>query len=265
MRTNIIIVVFAILALASCKKAGIQPGAVREDRAAKRMLQGVWVNDDEESVAFMAKGDTIFYPDSTSQPVYFQIVHDTLVLHGANVTKYPILKLAPHLFEFRNQAGDVVKLEKSSDRNDLLLFRHKRPVALNQNTLIKRDSVVNNANEAFHCYVQVNPTTFKVIKATYNDDGVEVDNVYHDNIVNVNVYKGAQRIFSRDFHKQDFRRYVPADFLESSVLSDIILEHAASDGIHFYAVLAMPDSQMSYNVNIVIAYDGRLSMSVKNS
>ncbi len=265
MRTNIIIVFLAILALASCKKAGSQSGAVREDNAAKQMLQGVWVNDDEESVAFMAKGDTIFYPDSTSQPVYFQIIHDTLVLHGANDMKYPIVKQAPHLFEFRNQTGDIVKLVKSENKSDLLLFTHKRPVALNQNKLIKRDSVVMFGNDSYHCYVQVNPTSFKVIKATYNDDGVEVDNVYHDNIINVNVYKGNTRLFSRDFHKRDFSRYVPSDFLESSVLSDIIIEHASADGVHFYAVLAMPDSQMSYNINLTISYAGKLEMKVRDN
>ena len=56
-------------------------GNVREDHNAKRMLQGIWGDEDENNVTFRAKGDTIFYPDTTSQPVYFQIVSDTLVLH----------------------------------------------------------------------------------------------------------------------------------------------------------------------------------------
>ena len=94
---------------------------------------------------------------------------------------------------------------------------------------------------------------------------MEVDNVYHDNIINVNVYKGNTRLFSRDFHKRDFSRYVPSDFLESSVLSDIIIEHASADGVHFYAVLAIPDSQMSYNINLTISYAGKLEMKVRDN
>lgn len=50
------------------------------------MLQGIWLNDDDEDdVAFRVKGDTIYYPDSTSQPVYFYIAGDTLVMKGANI------------------------------------------------------------------------------------------------------------------------------------------------------------------------------------
>ncbi len=58
-------------------------------------------------------------------------------------------------------------------------------LALNQNTLIKRDTVVVRGDEKYHLYVQVNPTSYKVYKSSYNDDGVEVDNVYYDNIVNL--------------------------------------------------------------------------------
>lgn len=58
----------------------------------------------------------------------------------------------------------------------------------------------------------MNPTTYKVYKSSYNDDGVQVDNVYYDNIVNIHVYHGANRVFSRDFHKKDFLKVVPAEF-----------------------------------------------------
>ncbi|MFC2475292.1 MAG: DUF4738 domain-containing protein, partial [Prevotella sp.] len=56
--------------------------AVQEDSVAKQMLQGIWVDEDGQDVAFKAQGDSIFYPDTTSQPVRFQIFGDTLVLHG---------------------------------------------------------------------------------------------------------------------------------------------------------------------------------------
>lgn len=60
-----------IIGWASCShKPDKHEAAQEEDLAAKKMLQGIWLNDDDEDdVAFRAKGDTIYYPDSTSQPV----------------------------------------------------------------------------------------------------------------------------------------------------------------------------------------------------
>lgn len=236
----------------------------QEDMAAKKMLQGIWINEDEESVAFRAKGDTIFYPDTTSQPVYFQIFNDTLVLHGANDVKYAIIKQAPHLFIFKNQNGDLVKLTLSEDDADKLMFDNHRPQALNQNILIKRDTIVSYIKDRYHCYVQVNPTTYKVIKSTYNDEGVEVDNVYHDNIIHISVFKGASKIYSQDFNKQNFIRLVPKDFLSQSILSDMILSKADAKGIHFTTSLCIPDSPSSYMVDVIISYSGKMTMVIAN-
>ena len=43
-----------------------------ESREAKRLMQGVWL-DDSESAVFQAKGDTVYYADSTSMPAYFRV------------------------------------------------------------------------------------------------------------------------------------------------------------------------------------------------
>lgn len=253
-----------LLGLTCCGHKAAAPEEVKEDAAAKKLLQGIWLNDDEEDdVAFRVKGDTIYYPDSTSQPVYFYIAGDTLVMKGANVVKYPILKQAAHLFEFKVQNGDVVKLVKTDDKSYLQQFVREHTVALNQNMLIKRDTVVTDGEEKFHLYVQVNPTTYKVFKSSYNDDGVEVDNVYYDNIINLNVFRGANKVFSRDFHKQDFKHQVPASFLEQAILSDLVYDHVDKQGVHYLAVLAMPDSSTSYQVEVVISTNGHMSMKVK--
>ena len=75
-----------ILAFVACGQKAEKQQEVKEDAAAKKMLQGIWLNDDDEDdVAFRVKGDTIYYPDSTSQPVYFYIAGDTLVMKGANL------------------------------------------------------------------------------------------------------------------------------------------------------------------------------------
>ena len=58
---------------------------------------------------------TCFYPDTTSMPVAFKVLADTLVLNGAKSSKYPILKQTAHLFIFANQNGEQIKLVKSGD------------------------------------------------------------------------------------------------------------------------------------------------------
>lgn len=263
MGNRTLILFFALLLVAcSGNKVNPQQAGAKEDRKAKELLQGIWVNDDEQDVAFRAKGDSIFYPDATSQPVRFQIFGDTLVLHGANDVKYPILKQAPHLFEFRNQNGDIVKLTKSENKDDIYLFTSHQPVVLNQNTLIKRDTIVYLNEKKYHCYVQVNPTKYKVVKATYNDEGVEVDNVYYDNIIHLSIFQGARKVFSRDFRKDMFTGFVPKGFLEQSILSDLTMLRAEPGAITYQAILALPDSPSSFIVDVTIGEGGKMNMKV---
>jgi lipoprotein len=261
---NILVLLCAATAIVACApKTPKNEGKVEEDKVAKQMLQGIWINADDESVAFKVKGDTIFYPDSTSSPAYFQIFRDTLVIHGADDTvKYPIVKQAPHLFMFNNSNGETVKLTLSEDALDKFQFDNNKAQVLNQNQLIKKDTLVSYEDMRYRCYIQVNPTTYKVIKATYNDEGVEVDNVYHDNIVNLTVYSGANRLFSHDFRKNDFNKFVPQDFLMQAILSDLTLYGVDKSGVHFNALLAMPDSPSYYVVEVSVSPTGRLKMQL---
>lgn len=265
MRKVLYILILVSFIFSGCKNRKAEVLVPKEDKAAKQMLQGIWINEDEEDIAFRAKGDTIFYPDTTSQPVYFQIFHDTLVLHGSNDVKYLIVKQAPHVFIFKNQNGEQVRLVKSEDPNDVYLFRvsqKHRPLALNQNKLIKRDTLITYRDQRYHCYVQVNPTTYKVIKQSYNDEGVEVDNVYYDNIIHLSIFNGAQRLFSRDFRKRDFSKQVPQEFLSQSILGDLVFSKSDAKGIHYSASLAIPDSPSSYVVDVMISYKGEMEMHV---
>lgn len=259
---KIAILVAAVLAFTACRKEAGTASAPAEDTAAKKMLQGIWLNDDDEGAAFRAKGDTIYYPDTTSMPVYFKVVDDTLVLCGAKEVKYHILKQTAHLFVFENQSGDQIHLVKSTDPSDMSYFGNHRTVALNQRQLIKRDSVVTVGGNHYHYYVQVNPTTYKVVKTSYNDDGVAVDNIYYDNIVHLSVYNGASCLFSSDFRKRDFAGLVPQQYLSQSVLSDIVYYQATAAGIEFVASLAIPDSASSFQIKITIAANGKKKMQV---
>lgn len=256
----LLVLLCGVTAFVGCGDKSKQAATPQEDTHAKELLQGVWLNEDDEDVAFRVKGDTIFYPDSTSQPVYFFIYSDTLVMKGANEVKYPIVKQAAHLFEFKNQSGDLVKLVKTSDKSYLKPFEQEKTVALNQNTLIKRDTIVSQGDSKYHLYVQVNPTTYKVFKSSINDDGVEVDNVYYDNIINLNVFHGANKVFSRDFRKKDFANKVPSSFLRQAILSDFVFYKIDASGIHYWAILPQPDSSLSYQVEVIVSFAGHLTI-----
>lgn len=261
-KTIFLLLLFLVFAgVYSCRKKNGNDVMPEENLSAKKMLQGIWVDEDGQNVAFKASGDTIFYPDSTSQPVYFQIVDDTLVLHGVNMTKYAIIRQTSHLFVFRNQNGDDVKCVLSEDPDDAAFFSKERPLALsvNQGQLIKRDTVVMYGDERYHCYVQVNPTTYKVVSQSYNTDGVVVDNVYYDNIINLNVYRGAQKLFGADFRKQQFVGEIPEQYLRQGILSDLLFDRCDEQGIHYVASLIIPGASMSsYQVEVVITYAGKL-------
>ncbi len=263
MKIKYLVLLTLALAVFSCKNKERKAVAPQEDLRAKQMLQGIWINQDDQDVAFKVKGDTVFYPDSISQPVYFQIIKDSLVLHGANVIKYPIVRQTAHLFVFRNEEGEEVSLILSNNPDDADQFSDKHPKALNQNKLIKRDTVVTHGNERYHCYVQVNPTTYKVVKTSYNDDGVAVDNFYYDNIVNLHVYHGPKKLFSSDFRKQAFASKVPQDFLSQAVLSDLVFKNIDDQGIHYTAQLVIPDSMSSFEVELIVSYSGALHMQVE--
>lgn len=71
------------------------------------------------------------------------------------------------------------------------------------------------------------------------------------------------RLFSGDFRKKQFSHLVPADFLKQAVLSDMKFDGITKDGISYIAVLVIPDSQSSYQVELTVNYSGRLKMRAK--
>lgn len=253
-----------VVVLGGCRNSGNQQAEPVDDRKAKAVLQGIWIDADEENVIFKIKGDTIFYPDSTTQPVKFMVVGDTMVLLGNNASRYPIMHIGAHLFEFKNQNNDIVKLVKSDDPNDSLQFVRHRSLVLNQGKVIKNDTVVTFDDKRYHCYVQVNPTTYKVYRSFYNAEGMEIENIYYDNIIHISIYAGASRLFSKDFKKSDFSKAVPGNMLKQCVLSDIELMSVGSNGFKYQTQLAIPDSPSSFIVELLISYDGDFEVSVLN-
>lgn len=254
------IILFLTLALCSCgnRSASESTAEQAEDREAKAMLQGFWMDDETEELALHVEGDTIFYSDSTSMPAYFRIVNDSLVL--ASGAAYNIDKLTEHLFWFHNQNGDLVKYRRSDNPDEDSAWVHDPPHIMTYTHQVKTDSVVSYGGDRYHWYIAINPTKYKVIKHAYNDDGVEVDNVYYDNIMHISVYKGAQKLFSSDFRKSQYSKYVPAGFLEQAVLGNMEFSSIDAEGLHFNATLCIPDGASCYLVEALISYKGQLTM-----
>ena len=251
-------IIMLAAALVGCNSQ--RSSSPEESKEAKQMLQGIWVDAETGDVSFQVKGDTIFYSDTTSMPAYFKIIGDSLVLGSG--TSYAIVKQSPNLFWFTNQNGDMVKLQKSDDPVDGLEFERDKPQVLTYTQQVKKDSVVTFNGERYHWYVAINPTKYKVVSRTYNDDGLEVENVYYDNIMHISVFHGSRQLFSSDFKKQDYGSLIPADFLEEAILGAMDFNHIDAEGLHFNATLCRPDGASCYMVDTQIAFTGQQTMKL---
>lgn len=256
--TTILIAVVLLVGCTHRQGDGSTANNDTESREAKEMMQGVWLDAESGDVSFRVKGDTIFYADSTSMPTYFKIIGDSLIFSSG--TKYFIEKQTQHLFWFKNQNGDIVKLEKSDDPDAISEFVHDTPRIMTYTHQVKIDSVVSYNGERYHWYIAINPTKYKVVKRTYNEDGMEVDNIYYDNIMHISVYKGAQKLYSSDFRKQQYSQKVPAGFLQEAILANMEYSHADAAGLHFTATLCIPDGASCYLVESLISYNGQMTM-----
>lgn len=240
-----------ILLLMSCQWKNQDIDTVSESVEAKALLQGIWIDSETEEVSFRAKGDTIYFPDSVNQPSYFRIVGDSIAL-GSN--RYEIVKQSENTFWFVNQVGDVIKLEKSDDPIHELSFERKTPEVQTQYTeVLKSDSVVTYNGERYHWYIAINPTRYRIKSSSYNEDGVEVEQVYYDNIIHLSVYKGADCLFSSDIKKQQFTKTIPMDFLEQSVLGNLKYDYADEKGLHFLATICIPNGASCYEESVDVA------------
>ena len=254
------IIIIAVLVLMGCgnRSANVSVAEREEDRDSKAMLQGLWVDDETQEMAVLVKVDTIFYSYSTSMPSYFRIVGDSLVL--ASGATYNIDRLTEHLFWFHNQNGDLVKYRRSDNPEEDTAWVHDTPHIMTYTHQVKSDSVVSYGGERYHWYIAINPTKYKVVKHSYSDNGVEVDNVYYDNIMHISIYKGAQKLFSSDFRKSQYSKYVPADFLEQAVLGNMEFSSIDAAGLHFNATLCIPDGASCYLIETLISYKGEVKM-----
>ena len=245
MKKSLLILSIAFL-ICGCKQNDKQSHSTpaKEDKEAKANLQGIWIDADTEAPVFKIERDTIFYPDTVSLPTYFRVCADTLCI-GHTTAKYPILKLTKNLFWFKNQNGDILHLVKTTEQDKEKAFLNEKPEMAIVTQKLKKDTVVVFNNVRYHCYIAINPTTYKVINYSYNDNGVKVESVSYDNIIHISVFKGAEKLYSRDFNKHMYSRFVPDGFLSQAILSNIEFETVNSKGFHFNTTICIPDGAIN--------------------
>ena len=70
-------------------------------------------------------------------------------------------------------------------------------------------------------YVYVNPSTMKVVRSSYSEGGISVDNVYYDNVIHICVYEGRRMLYGKDITKKAFAGIFPEDILSQMILADM--------------------------------------------
>ncbi|MBP3472113.1 MAG: DUF4738 domain-containing protein [Paraprevotella sp.] len=255
-----------LLLLAACRNGTSSTVPVAEnegvDVEAQSAFQGIWIDDDNDNVLFQVKGDSVFYPDTVNRPVRFYIKRDTLVMVGEHAVSYSIEKQGTDIFQFRVSTGDLIRLKRSYNPDDTLLFERRYTAPMVYNEVVKKDTVVYGNGARYHCYVFVNPSKYKVVKTGYTDESIAVENVYYDNVVHLSIYQGKECLFSKDFMKKDFSSYVPASFLSQAILANADFMRIDKHGCHFGATLCIPDAASCYVVGVCVGFDGTESMSL---
>ena len=110
-------IIMLAVALSSCGTPQQKASALEENKEAKSLLEGIWLDDNTETALLRVKGDTLFYADAATAPVAFKIIGDSLITYGARTNGYKIEKQGEHIFWFHSAVGYVIRLHKSDTEN----------------------------------------------------------------------------------------------------------------------------------------------------
>ncbi len=230
-----------------------------ESTGAKELLQGIWVDDYTNTLFFKIEGDTIYYTNSQNMPAYFRIVKDTIYIYGNEVSKYKIDRQTENIFWFHAYPDNIIRLYRSDNMSDTLAFTDRSVQVIQPVTeVVKKDTVMTYDGVRYRAYAYINPSTIRVIKTTYSEDGMGYDNIYYDNIIHICIYQGKQAVFARDINKKMFEGVVDPGLLEKSVLADMDFKGIDRGGYHYQAVVCVPESPVCNLVNLDISFDGEL-------
>ena len=236
-----------LLALSSCVSSGVKTTQIERNTEpeVRQQLQGVWIDRNTESPVLTIKGDSICYTSKTDVKMAYKLLDDTLFVTGLHTSAYPVLQRTEHSLSFKTPLGDVMSLYKNDNEN-LVIPQSGVENESQEVEKIKKDSVIMYGNTRYRGYVNINPTTLKVIRPGVTEDGFSIDNVYYDNIIHICVYNGNKRLCGKDIKKQHFQGIVPDEFLEISILKDMDFVKVTKEGFVYRATLCVPDGPCYY-------------------
>lgn len=254
---------FAAGVLLSACSGARTPVEQKEDLTAKALLQGIWLDEESDMPWAKAEGDTLFYPDAQHAPATFRVVHDSIYVTNAfGVMAYKIDRQTEQSFWFHaNEDGGLVKLYKSEDVADNLFFSRKQvEIIPSTPEVVKKDSIIYYQGNRYRGYVHINPSTMKVNRTSFAENGVAVDNVYYDNVIYICVYQGKQMLYGKNIQKQQFEAILPKEYLNTAVLTDMDFVAVSNEGFRFKATLTVPETQVFVVVYLTIR-DGQVHLS----
>lgn len=134
-------------------------------------------------------------------------------MKGQNQNEYKIAKQSENVFVLINDNGDEVRLVKSKNKDLRASFGYQ-VYALNTFMNAQTDTVVRTSMGYFESKITVKTTSDRVIKSTYNENGIEVDNAYLDNVASLSISNQGKLVYMHDFRKQEFASLIDKKFLE---------------------------------------------------
>ena len=154
--------------------------------------------------------------------------------------------------------GDILQLSKAEHLQDSLWIHNLTPEKTTEE-VISKDKIVYYNNQRFRGYVYINPTDIKIHQLEITEEGLEIENVYYDNIIHICVYEGKNKLFGRDMKKQDFRSLIPEEYFQRAILSDMDFVGVNTKGYQYQATLCIHNSASCYLINISITTDGDIT------
>lgn len=85
----------------------------QQNKIDKKLLNGVWAENEDENALFAIRGDSLFYVEDLENPCLIKIKSDTLIwtLKDGYIIKDKILKLTKDsLILYNTEFGDTLKL-----------------------------------------------------------------------------------------------------------------------------------------------------------
>lgn len=253
-------IILGAMLSACCSVSNTQPVSEKEDTTAKQLLQGLWMDDVTSDPIFRIQGDTIYYTDASIAPVSFKVIKDSLKTYGSQTTSYHIKKQNDYSFWIQSTLGDILQLRKAETAADSINFEQPDELhSTESQAVMMKDKVVYYNQVRYRGYAYINPSSIKVYQPTLSEEGLEVDNIYYDNIIHICVYEGKNELFAKDIRKQDFSGLIPDDFCQRAILSDMDFVNVNARGYHYQATLCIPNAASCYLINLYVSFNGEIT------